>query len=283
MRGADSRRIALAGSSMTRAGAQRPALRTVFISDVHLGYRGCQAERLLEFLAALDTERLVLLGDIIDVQSLRRSFYWPAAHQAVLRRIVALARAGTRVVYVPGNHDEDLREFCGADFMGVEVVRDFIHETADGRRLLVVHGDEFDGAVKFSGALKHFGEWMYDGMLWLGAGVQRVRRRLGLGHWSLATWVKQRVPDARRYIERFEQAAAHAARRHGLDGIVCGHIHLPALREVDGIQYCNDGDWVEHGSALAEGIDGRLFLVGLDDLPGRAGVPAAPVALPTAA
>ncbi len=247
---------------MSLTGARRPALRTVFVSDVHLGYRGCQAERLLEFLTGIDVEQLVLLGDILDIQSLRRSFFWPASHQAVLTRILALARSGTRIVYVPGNHDEELRELCGAQFMGVEVRRDFIHETADGRRFLVVHGDEFDGAVQFSGALKHFGEWMYDVMLWLGASVQAVRRRFGLGHWSLATWVKQRVPDARRYIERFEHAAAHAARRHGLDGIICGHIHLPALRVVDGIEYCNDGDWVEHCSALAEGPDGRLFLMG---------------------
>jgi UDP-2,3-diacylglucosamine pyrophosphatase LpxH len=239
----------------------RLVLRTVFISDVHLGFRGCQAEYLLDFLAHLDAEQLVLVGDIVDLWSLKRSIYWPVSHHEVLKAILALARAGTRVIFVPGNHDEGFRELCGAEVAGIQIRRDFIHETASGERYLVLHGDDFDGAVKFSGLLKNVGERLYDVFLWLGRGVQAVRRRFGFGYWSLATWVKQSVPDARLYIERFERAAAHAAARHGLDGVICGHIHRPEIRDVDGVRYCNDGDWVEHCSALVEDRNGRLALL----------------------
>ncbi len=246
---------------MRAAIPKRARLRTVFISDLHLGFRGCQADYLLDFLQQLDTAQLVLVGDIVDLWSLKRSVYWPPAHQDVVRAILALARSGTQVVYVPGNHDEDLRELCGGEIAGIEIRRDFIHEAADGRRYLVLHGDDFDGAVKFPGLLKDFGEWLYDVLLWAGRGVQAVRRRCGFGHWSLASWLKLQVPDARRYIERFEHAAAHAALRHGLDGVVCGHIHRPEIRMVDGIRYCNDGDWVEHCSALTEDRHGQLTLI----------------------
>ena len=238
-----------------------PRLRTAFISDVHLGFRGCQAEYLLDFLRHLDVEQLVLVGDIIDLWSLKRSVYWPSSHQDVLREILKLARAGTKVVYVPGNHDEGFRELCDGEIAGIEIRRDFIHLAADGLRYLVLHGDDFDGAVKFSGALKHFGEFMYDVLLWAGRLLQSVRRRFGFGHWSLASWIKRQVPDARRYVARFEHAAAHAAARVGLDGVICGHIHHAEIRTVDGIRYCNDGDWVEHCTALVEDFQGRLSLL----------------------
>jgi len=246
---------------MSPATRNRPMLRTVFVSDVHLGSRGCQARYLLDFLQQLDCEQLVLVGDIVDLWSLKRSMYWPVAHQDVLKAILAVARSGTKVVYVPGNHDEGFRELCGGEIAGIDIRRDFIHEAADGKRYLVVHGDDFDGAVTFSGVLKHFGEYMYDVLLWAGRGIQAVRRRFGFGYWSLASWIKHQLPDAMRYIERFEHAAAHAALKHGLDGVICGHIHRPELRFVDGIRYCNDGDWVEHCSALTEDRNGRLALV----------------------
>lgn len=246
---------------MNHAKPTSSPLRTVFISDVHLGFRGCQAEYLLEFLKQLETDQLVLVGDIVDLWSLRRTMYWPLSHQEVLREILRHARTGTRVVYVPGNHDEGFRELCGGEVAGIDIRRDFIHEAADGKRYLVLHGDDFDGAVQFSGLLKHVGERMYDVILWLGRIVQAARRRLGFGYWSLASWIKHQVPDARRYIDRFEHAAAHAALRHGLDGVICGHIHRPGIRDVDGVRYCNDGDWVEHCSALVEDRNGRLSIL----------------------
>ncbi len=259
-------------------------LRTVFISDLHLGFRGCQAAYLLDFLTQLKTDQLVLVGDIIDLWSLKRSLYWPIAHQAVVKQVLKLAREGTKVIYVPGNHDEECRELCGAQLADIEIRRDYIHETADGRRFLVLHGDDFDAAVTFSAALKCLGEWLYDGMLLLGRGVAALRRRLGFGYWSLASWVKQQVPDARRYIDRFERAAAHAARKHGLDGVICGHIHRPGIRDIEGIRYCNDGDWVEHCTALIEDRGGALTLIewaaraGMPTLPVRAGVSPEPAA-----
>jgi UDP-2,3-diacylglucosamine pyrophosphatase LpxH len=259
-------------SPPTSATAARARFRTVFLSDVHLGFRGCQAEYLLDFLNHLEADQLVLVGDIVDLWSLKKNIYWPVSHHEVLRTILRIARSGTQVVYVPGNHDEGFRELCGAEVAGIDIRRDFIHEAADGKRYLVLHGDDFDGAVKFSGLLKDVGEWFYDVMLALGRVVQGVRRRFGFGHWSLATWVKQSIPDARLYIERFEHAAARAALKHGLDGVICGHIHRPGIREVDGVRYCNDGDWVEHCSALCEDRNGRLAIVHWAEVVERRGV-----------
>jgi UDP-2,3-diacylglucosamine pyrophosphatase LpxH len=246
---------------VTTAAATRLRTRIVFISDIHLGTRGCQAELLLDFLDSVDTEVLILVGDIVDWWSLRRRLYWPAAHQAVLARFMQLAAAGTRVIYVPGNHDEAARAFCGLTLGRIDVQRELVHETASGQRLLVLHGDEFDGSIEFSGWLKQFGSFMYDLMLVAGRAVHFLRRRLGHPYWSLAAWLKQAVPNAKEYIARFEAAAIQEAARRGLDGVVCGHIHHPQLREAGGRVYCNDGDWVEHCTALIEDRGGRLALL----------------------
>jgi UDP-2,3-diacylglucosamine pyrophosphatase LpxH len=253
---------------MSESIAKRVRVRTAFISDVHLGFRGCQAEYLLDFLERLDADRLVLVGDIVDLWSLKRSLYWPAAHQEVLRRLIALSRSGTEVIYVPGNHDEAAREFCGLNFGAVRICRQLVHETADGRRLLVLHGDEFDGAVEFSGWLKHFGCFLYDRMVELARLVHFLRRRLGRPYWSLASWIKHAVPNAMTYIEAFEVAAAAQAARRGFDGVVCGHLHRPSMRTVNGILYCNDGDWVEHCTALVEDRNGRLAILNWTELAG---------------
>ena len=256
--------MARTGDSMSVANPQGKSalrMRCAFISDVHLGFRGCQADYLLDFLNNIQVEQLVLVGDIVDLWSLKKTVYWPVAHHDVLRKILQMARSGVKVIYVPGNHDEGFRELCGAEVAGIDIRRDFIHETSDGKRYLVVHGDEFDGAVAFSGLLRHVGERLYDVVLFAARRVHAVRRGLGFGYWSLASWFKQRVPDARLYTERFEQAAAHAAARVGLDGIICGHIHHPGIRTVDGVRYCNDGDWVEHCSALVEDQNGRLSIL----------------------
>ena len=246
--------------SMTPA---RPPLRlrTAFISDVHLGFRGCRAEYLLNFLRSIEARQVYVVGDLIDFWALRRQVYWPHTHQEVLRTLLTLARSGTRVTYIPGNHDELCRDLCGSAYGPVEVRREHVHETADGRRLLLVHGDELDDAVKFGPLLKRVGTVAYDAIIRLNHAVHRVRRRMGYGYWSLADWIKHQVPDAVDYIERFERAAAAEAARRGLDGVICGHIHRPALKEIDGVLYCNDGDWVESCTSLVEDLNGRLAVL----------------------
>jgi len=233
-------------------------LRSVFISDVHLGSRDCRAEELLQFLASIEVDYLFLVGDIIDFWSLRRNFYWPQPHNEVVRVILEKAREGTRVVYIPGNHDDDMREFCGSVFGNLQIRRRYIHVTATGRELLVMHGDEFDTAVKCSGWVARIGGTAYELALWLNRGVNACRRALGMPFWSLATYLKLRLPKAVRYVEAFEHAAAHAAAERKLNGIVCGHIHRAGMREIDGVLYCNDGDWVESCTALVEECSGQM-------------------------
>jgi len=243
-------------------------VRTLFLSDIHLGYRGCRAEALLSFLGAHQPEEIVVVGDVVDLWSLSRVPYWPASHQAVVRRLTLLAAEGVRVVYVPGNHDAAVREWAGASLAGVEVVREYQHVTADGRRFLVVHGDCFDDAVRFPEWLASLGGYLYDAVLWLSHVLHALRRRWSRrARWfSLATWLKQRIPEAQRYVRQFEAAARQEATRRGFDGIICGHIHQPALREENGWCYANDGDWVEHGTGLVEHCDGRLELRWADAL-----------------
>ncbi len=235
-------------------------LRTAFISDVHLGTRGCRADLLLEFLKCVHVETLVLIGDIVDVWSLRRSVFWPQEHINVLRTILGKAKHGTRVIYVPGNHDEIFRELAGSVFGHLEVQREYIHETADGRRLLVLHGDEFDAVVKCSPWLAALGLWIYDLLLRLNRYLNLLRRKLGFPYWSLASYLKHKSTNAVEHIGKFEQAAAFAARRRGMDGVVCGHIHRAAMACLDGVLYCNDGDWVESCTSLVEDLNGRLSL-----------------------
>lgn len=235
-------------------------VRPVFLSDIHLGTRECQAERLLDFLDSVQADCIYLVGDIIDLWAFKGGFYWPPTHAAVLRAILAKARTGTRIVYVPGNHDESCRDFCSQMLAGIEVRRECVHELRDGRRLLVAHGDEFDGAVKCGRVMALLGTQLYDLFLRWGYRLNRIRRVFGLGHWSLVTWLKSRVGNVRRHVERFERAAASEAARRGLDGIVCGHIHRPAITVYDGVLYCNDGDWVEHATTLVEDMHGELRL-----------------------
>jgi UDP-2,3-diacylglucosamine pyrophosphatase LpxH len=235
-------------------------VRSVFISDVHLGSRDCRARELLEFLTTVEADYLFLVGDIVDFWSLRRGFHWPQEHNEVLRMVLAKAKEGTRVIYVPGNHDEDIREFCGSKFGNLEIRRKYVHSTADGREFLVMHGDEFDMAVKCGRWLARFGSAAYELMMLINRGVNLCRRAFGLPYWSLATYVKLRLGKAVRYVEDFETAAAHAARSRNLAGIICGHIHRAGVREIDGVQYCNDGDWVESCTALVESAGGQLSL-----------------------
>ncbi|WP_433852467.1 UDP-2,3-diacylglucosamine diphosphatase [Stenotrophomonas nitritireducens] len=239
-----------------------PHRRAVFISDTHLGARHCHAAELARFLSTLRCERLYLVGDIVDLWWLaQRRASWTPAHNEVIEALHALRRAGTDIVYIPGNHDAPLRRTCGLMLPAMQVRRRAIHVTADGRRLLVVHGDDYDGATHFGGLQERFGDWLYYRILTGNRLLNALRRRLGLRYWSLAEFLKRRSAAAERYIERFVQAGLDDVRRRGLNGIVCGHIHRAALVERDGRVYANDGDWVESLTALAEDPDGTLRLL----------------------
>jgi len=244
--------------------------RTVFLSDIHLGTRGCQAEILLDFIRAMECETLYLVGDIIDGWKLKSGWHWPQAHNDVVQKILRMARKGTKVVYIPGNHDDRVRDFCGVHFGGVIVARDAIFETAAGKRYLVTHGDEFDGVINHAKWLAFLGDWAYRALLSLNTTWNLIRRRMGFGYWSLSAFVKVKVKNALQFIENFEAAVADEARRRGVDGVICGHIHKAEMRMIDGIEYINDGDWVESCTALVELADGRLELI---SWAGRAAAP----------
>jgi UDP-2,3-diacylglucosamine pyrophosphatase LpxH len=235
--------------------------RTVFISDVHLGTPGCQAKALLAFLKAHPSERLYLIGDIIDGWQLRRRWYWPQSHNDVIQKILRRARKGCKVTFIPGNHDEFARHFLGHKFGGVDVVEDAIHTTADGRKLWVIHGDHFDGVIQYAKWLAYLGDNLYEFTLRLNTHLNSLRARLGLPYWSLSQYLKHRVKTALNYVLQFEGAVAAEARKRGLDGVVCGHIHRAEMRDIDGTLYCNDGDWVESLTAIVEHHDGRLQIV----------------------
>lgn len=238
-----------------------PPLRTVWISDVHLGTAGCQAEALLDFLRAAECETLYLVGDIIDGWQLRRTWYWPQAHNDVVQKLLRKVRKGTRVIYVPGNHDEFARAYVGHHFGGVEVMTDCIHHTADGRALWIMHGDRFDGVVQCARWLALVGDSLYEFTLRLNRWYNRARARMGLPYWSLSQYLKLKVKRAICYIGDFERAVAREGQRRGMDGVVCGHIHHAEMRDVDGLLYCNTGDWVESLTALVEHPDGRLEIL----------------------
>lgn len=237
------------------------ACRTAFLSDIHLGTRECRAQYLLDFLQRLDCERLVLVGDVFDLWAMRRRVIWNAAQAAVIERVFSLADNGTEVIYIPGNHDEALRALIGTEIRGIRIVRNLDHETADGRRFLVSHGDEFDDEVRFSRIQHLIGDLTYQILLRASHWVDAVRRQFSLRYWSLSAWAKTRVGRARDYIHRFEAAATGAARANGYDGYIGGHIHKAAISSRDGILYCNTGDWVEHCTALIEDKAGYLHLV----------------------
>ena len=246
---------------------------------MHLGTRGCKADFLIDFLRYNDAETIYLVGDIIDGWRLKRSWYWPQAHNDVVQKVLRKVRKGAQVIYVPGNHDEWLRDYTLMQFGGVDVAEEVIHVTADGRRLLVIHGDVFDAVVKHARSLALLGDGAYTAAIWLNRYFNKARRRLGYQYWSLSAYLKHRVKNAMQYIGSFADAVVDEALRRGVDGVVCGHIHYAEMREIKGVLYCNDGDWVESCTALVEHFDGRLELINwidkwaLDPLTGR--VPAA--------
>jgi UDP-2,3-diacylglucosamine pyrophosphatase LpxH len=235
--------------------------RAVFISDLHLGTPGCQAEELLAFLKSHTSDHLYLVGDIVDGWQLRRKWYWPQAHNDVVQKILKRVRKGCHVVYIPGNHDEFARDFADHHFGGVQVMEEATHTMADGRRLWLIHGDYFDPVVKYAKWLAYVGDSLYELTLRLNRHFNRVRARMGLPYWSLSAFLKGKVKKALNFVADFEKAVAHEAHKRGYQGVVCGHIHRAEMRDIDGVLYCNDGDWVESRSALVEHMDGKLELV----------------------
>jgi UDP-2,3-diacylglucosamine pyrophosphatase LpxH len=235
--------------------------KTLFISDTHLGLRSAKSEYLLDFLRHTECDNLYLVGDIIDGWKMNSGWYWPAINNEIVRLVMKKAARGTRVIYVPGNHDEALREHLDINVAGIEVMGEAVHESGDGRRFLVMHGDEFDCVVMNNKWLAHLGNWAYDVLLWLNRWFNVARRKLGFGYWSLSAYLKNQVKEAVKYIGNFEDAVIRAGRERGMDGVICGHIHHAVITDFDGMLYANCGDWVESCTALAEESDGSLHLI----------------------
>ena len=243
-------------------GIETRRFRALFLSDVHLGVRGCQAERLLDFLRWHEADTIYLVGDIVDGWALRSSWYWPQPHNDVVQKLLRQARKGTRIIYIPGNHDEFLRGgYCGTHFGGVEVVENTIHQGADGRRYLVIHGDIFDLVVTQARWLALLGDRAYDFAISANRIFNGVRRRLGFPYWSLSQWAKLKVKNAVNYIGAFEKTLTAEAARHDVDGVICGHIHHAVMHDQFGLRYINCGDWVESCTAVAEHPDGQFEII----------------------
>ncbi len=235
--------------------------RTLFISDIHLGTRASQAEALLRFLRHHEAETVYLVGDIVDLWRVKRGPVWLQSHNDVLQKLLRKVRKGTHIIFIPGNHDEGLRDYCGTSFGGIDIMRETVHETADGKRLLVMHGDEFDVVIRYAKWLAFLGDVGYELALKINHPLNWVRRHLGLGYWSLSGYLKYRVKSAVNFIGEFETVLAAEAHRRGVDGIVCGHIHHAADRDIEGIRYLNCGDWVESCTAIAEAHDGTMQVI----------------------
>lgn len=250
---------------------------TLFISDVHLGTRGSQAAALLDFLKHYDAETIYLVGDIIDGWRLKAAWHWPPAHNVVLQKLLRKARKGARIVYVPGNHDEFLRDYCGDSFGGIEIVEEAICELKDGRRALILHGDKFDTVVRNMKWLAHLGDWAYDFAIFINRYINVARRWLNLPYWSFSAAAKAKVKKAVNFISAFEDAVVADARHQGAQVVICGHIHHAAARQMGPIFYMNCGDWVESRTAIVEHFDGRLELVRWDEVVARDETAARPV------
>ena len=246
--------------------------RAIWISDVHLGTPGCKAEFLLDFLRHTESDDLFLVGDIIDGWQLKKGWYWAQSHNDVVQKILRKARHGTRVTYIAGNHDEVVRQFIGLSFGGISIVDDTTHTLLDGRTLWITHGDLFDGVIRHARWLAHLGDRLYTLILSLNNHFNRIRHRMGLSYWSLSQYLKHKVKNAVGFITEFEHVVVAEARRRGYDGVVCGHIHKAEIRTIDGVLYCNDGDWVESLTALVETERGELKLI---HWPHRRGQPSA--------
>ncbi len=244
---------------MTDIAARR--YRTIFLSDLHLGARGAQAHLLLDFLKHNDADQIYLVGDIVDGWKLKNGWYWPQAHNDVVQKLLRKARKGVRVIYVPGNHDEFARDYAGLTFGGVEVIEEAVHETADGKKMLVIHGDQFDIVVRNARWLAFLGDWAYDLAIVANTWLNRARRLFGVGYWSLSAWAKMKVKNAVNFIGDFEKTLAAEAGRRGVDGVICGHIHHATIKTIEGVLYLNTGDFVESCTAIVEHDGGGFEII----------------------
>jgi UDP-2,3-diacylglucosamine pyrophosphatase LpxH len=235
--------------------------RTIWISDIHLGTSGCQADYLLDFLKHNDAHTFYLVGDIIDGWRLKKSWYWPQAHNDVIQKLLRKVRKGAEVFYIPGNHDEVARQFVGMTFGEIQIKNEMIHVTADGKRLWVTHGDLFDSVMQYAKWLAYLGDTAYTCILVVNRWFNNIRIKLGFQYWSLSQYLKHKVKNAVSFIADFEAIMAREARKRKCDGVVCGHIHKAEIRDIDGLLYCNDGDWVESLTALVETFDGELKII----------------------
>ena len=238
--------------------------RTLFISDIHLGSKAAKADYLIDFLRYHEADQIILVGDIIDGWRLRRSWNWPQDCNDVVQKLLRQARKGTRIIYIPGNHDEFMRDFPGTHFGGIEVALETVHEGADGKRYLVIHGDEFDVIVRHARILAHLGDWAYDLAIFVNRALNSVRRRLGLPYWSFSAWAKLQVKQAVNFIGEFQRVVVEEARKRDVEGVICGHIHHATIEDFDGVRYINTGDWVESCTAVGEDFDGKMHLLRWD-------------------
>lgn len=236
--------------------------RTIWISDLHIGSTQCQADVLLDFLKHNDSDTLYLVGDIIDFWALSKRVYWPRDHNTIIQKILRKARHGTQVFYIPGNHDENIRDYDGYVFGDITVKNSDVHTTADGKKLLVVHGDEYDTIAKYHRWIAKLGSKGYDLLLDINRLLRMVRRFLGIqSHFSLAAFVKFKVKNAVQFISDYEESIVNTLNDEGLDGVVCGHIHHAEMKDMGGFMYINTGDFVESCTAIVEHRDGTLELI----------------------
>ncbi|MEO0443603.1 MAG: UDP-2,3-diacylglucosamine diphosphatase [Pseudomonadota bacterium] len=246
--------------------------RSIWISDVHLGSKDCRADLLTEFLKHHRCDRLYLVGDIIDGWKMKSGIYWKKSYTRVIRRILKMAKQGTPVYYITGNHDEFLRKYANSSLDNIHLVNRYEHITADKRRLLVIHGDQFDGVTRCSALLRHIGDLGYSTLMLLNRLYNRWRAKTNRGYWSLAGFLKRNIRRAKTYINDYEQAVIYACKKQHYDGVICGHIHHAAAKTIDGLYYYNTGDWVESCTALAEQCDGSIELINwLEQGPQQAG------------
>ncbi len=259
------------GSSLNKTKSDVKNYKTIFISDIHLGSKACQAELLLDFLKHNDSEKLYLVGDIVDGWRLKRKWYWPQSHNDVVQKILRKARKGTEIIYVPGNHDEGLRRYIGTHFGGIEVRPTDIYEAVNGDKYLVLHGDSFDNVMLYARWLASIGDHAYDLVLRLNTVFNGLRRLMGLRYWSLSAFLKIKVKNAVQFISEFERVLVQEAQKAGVQGVICGHIHHAQMKRYGDVIYMNDGDWVESCTALVEHFDGTWEIVFWADIVAKRG------------